>query len=115
MYYKSVTYNLHDELLSDREDVRIENVSVASGTTITRGMILTAADFESNFALASATVPAGNALVIAAENYDSDAEVVSVYTSGHFHADKLITGGTVTPYDFKEQLRRENILLTERI
>lgn len=114
MYYQTSTYNLHDELLTDGENVRIENVSVTSGTAITRGTLLTAADFDSEFSKVTASVPAANVLVIAADDFDSDATVVSAYTSGNFHADKIITGDSVSIYDLKEHLRRENILLTER-
>ena len=115
MFYQEFKDNyLYDELLSDGENVRLENVSVAGGADIERGMLLTAGA-NNLYSQVADTVPATNSFAVAADDFDSGSTVVTAYTSGNFHTDKLKTAGTAKPQDFKEILRRENIILSPLI
>ena len=112
MFYDEYNnFSTTDELLSDRQNLRVENLSVSSETDFLRGTILTAGS-NGVYSPVSATVPATNSFAVAAEDYTSGTTVISAYTSGNFHTDKLITAGNVEPTDFKELLRRDNIILS---
>ena len=111
-YFEEYKGNRHaDELVAGLEDVMLENVQVTGEAE--RGTIL-CSDNAGVYSAVSVAADAGKALAIAYEDFDAgtDATVATVYTSGKFHANKLKTGGEVDVEDFKESLRRDNILLT---
>ena len=100
-----------DELLAGPEQaVSVINVEVDSGTEITRGTIL-AGEVGGKFApLTSADT--SKSLIIAADNFDSDSTVISAYSQGKFHRERLIYDENIDLNDFETELRRQNIILT---
>lgn len=112
-YYATVTGTVpRDELFSDGVPVRIENVSLSGGAE--RGMILGSAAFDSVFTAAADVSVKNGVMVVAAEDVDDTGTVVtSAYTSGSFHAGKLKVAGAFDVSDLKENLRRENIIISE--
>jgi len=111
MYYENYKDLEHEDGLCVAIGM-VENVSVAGGTK--RGEVLAATS-----GLYSAVSSAGDAakpLAIAAEdNLDTDTKVLPVFTKGTFHTDKLIVGEGLDLADFKESLRKDNLLITGRM
>lgn len=99
-----------DELLAGPEqNVTIINVEVESGTALTRGMIL--AGGVSGYAPVTSS-DTTKSLVVVAYDAEADASVVSVYSEGKFHREKLIYDDSVDLDDFETEMRRQNLYLT---
>ena len=111
MFYQSFTNQLYDQLLSDRQNLRVENVKVSASQPVKRGSLL--AEVDGVFSPVGSTVSSSAALVIAADDFDSGSTVASVFTSGNFHTDKIISAADLST--LKEQLRRDNIFLSDPI
>lgn len=114
MYYQNVsdTLELENLFAGNGAHVVLENVSVKGGADIQRGMIICGKSgvYEPVTAAADANKP----LAIAASDFNDTAQgVISAYTGGSFHANALKVGGnSVTVDDFKEALRKDNIILS---
>ncbi|MBR1645174.1 MAG: hypothetical protein IJ774_05475 [Selenomonadaceae bacterium] len=93
----------------------IWNVNVGASAAIQRGMLLAADTPTAVFAPVSNVSDASKVLVIARDNFVSDADhtVTQAYASGTFHREKIILGGTsaLTTEPFEDQLRKSNIHL----
>lgn len=100
-----------DELMAGPEqNATIINVEVESGTALTRGTIL-AGEVGGKYApLTSADT--SKSLVIVTNDADSDSSVVSAYSEGKFHREKLIYDASLNLNDFETEMRRQNIILT---
>lgn len=100
-----------DELLAGPEqNTTIINVEVESGTALTRGTIL-AGEVGGKYApLTSADT--SKSLVIVAYDSESDSTVVSAYSEGKFHRERLIYDDSLNLNDFETEMRRQNIILT---
>lgn len=112
-YFEQITDTVgRDELFAGVEiPVRVENVSLSGGAV--RGEIL--AGTAGVFSGVSSSVDAAKVLVIAAENVtDTSTTVTTAYTSGDFNLQKLSTASSVvSAADFKEPLRKVNILISD--
>ena len=111
-YFETVESIKRDELFAGIEvPVRLENVSVSGGAV--RGEILGGA--SGVFAGVSSSLDADKVLVIAAEDVpDTQTVVTSAYTSGDFNLAKLSTASSVvSASDFKENLRKVNIIISD--
>ena len=108
------TYSVKDTVKRDEilagpeENTTIINVEVESGTALTRGTIL-AGTVGGKYAPVTSSDTAKD-LVIVTYDADSDASVVSAYSEGKFHREKLIH--SVDLNDFETEMRRQNIILT---
>lgn len=110
-YTYSVEANKGDELLAGPEqDVTIINVAVDSGTALLRGTIL-AGTVGGKYAPITAGDTA-KSLVVVTYDADSDSSVVSAYSEGKFHREKLIYDATLNLNDFETEMRRQNLILT---
>lgn len=100
-----------DNLLAGpEENVEIINVKVESGTALIRGTIL-AGEVGGKYAPVGASDTA-KSLAIVTHDADSDSTVVSAYSAGKFHREKLIYDDTLDLNDFETEMRRQNIILT---
>lgn len=98
-----------DELLAGPEqNTTIINVAVDSGTALLRGTIL-AGTVGGKYAPITSGDTAKD-LVIVAYDSDSDAKVISAYSEGKFHREKLLSD--VDLNDIETEMRRQNIILT---
>lgn len=103
--------DVQDELMAGPEqNTTIINVEVESGTALTRGTIL-AGEVGGKYAPLTAADTA-KSLVIVANNADSDSSMVSAYSEGKFHREKLIFDDSLNLNDFETEMRRQNIILT---
>ena len=100
-----------DELLAGPEqNTTIINVEVDSGTALSRGTIL-AGEVGGKYApLTSADT--SKSLAVVTYDADSDSTVVSAYSEGKFHREKLIYDDSLDLNDFETEMRRQNIILT---
>lgn len=108
--FESVTGVAFDGLFAGSEiPVLTANVTFKSGVTVKRGQLVSL-DAGKGIATASGKV----AVFVAAEDVDaSDADTVgTVYTSGYFNREALITasGDTVTAHE--QELRDKSIFLS---
>lgn len=110
------TYNaentvVRDELLAGpEENTTIINVEVDSGTALARGTIL-AGTVGGKYA----PITSGDTskdLVIVTYDADADSSVVSAYSEGKFHREKLIYDDSLDLNDFETEMRRQNLILT---
>lgn len=98
-----------DELLAgSEENVTIINVEVDSGTVLTRGTVLAGTVGGKYAPITSADT--SKDIVVVTYDAESDASVVSAYSQGKFHREKLIH--SVDLNDFETEMRRQNIHLT---
>lgn len=110
-YYEEFAGVARDELFGDvSQPVKIRNVTLSTGTAITRGTILAAATPDGTYAAATAADVNKN-LVIAAADFTatSDGTVTQAYSSGVFNREKITPSDTGV---FELELRRQNIQLT---
>lgn len=100
-----------DELLAGPEqNTTIINVTVDSGTALLRGTVL-AGEVGGKYAPITSGDTAKD-LVIVAYDSDADATVLSAYSEGKFHREKLIYDDSLNLNDFETEMRRQNIILT---
>lgn len=85
-----------------------QNVTLAGGQNVKEGTLLSVASGKY-----SATDKAGEAVAIAAENYNaSDDMVITVYVRGRFNRNALIVADGDTIEAHEDQLRKNGIYLT---
>lgn len=95
-------------LLAGPEVVHLtKNVNITAGTAMKKGTLLTTTD-----GTAAATVKAGVADCILAEDVDDKATVATVYITGRFNREMLIAASGDTVAAHEEELRGKNIYMT---
>lgn len=104
-----------DELIADTAfPIRIENISVSSTATLTRGDLICAGSLSGIFAPVSSAADANKILMIAANDFVADSlnTIAQAYSSGCFSREKISFGGaSLTTEPFEQELRRQNIHL----
>ena len=110
-YYEEYAGVVRDELIGDAAyPVKLRNVTLSSGTAVTRGTILAAATVDGVYAPAtSADVNKNLAIAVSDFTASSDGTVTQAYSSGVFNREKLTPSDTSV---FELELRRQNIHLT---
>lgn len=110
-YYEEYEGVKLDELFGDAAyPVKLRNVTLTSGTAVTRGTILASGTVDGVYAPATSADVNKN-LVIAAADFtaSSDGTVTAAYSSGVFNRENLTPSDTAI---FELELRRQNIHLT---
>lgn len=111
-YYEEYEGVKRDELFGDAAyPVKLRNVTLTSGTAVTRGTILAAATVDGVYSPATSADVNKN-LVIAAADFTASSDtglVTAAYSSGVFNRENLTPSDTAI---FELELRRQNIHLT---
>ena len=115
-YYDSADAWIEDALLGGTETpVRLQNISLTSGASVSRGDVL-CCDSLGAYAAVSLAADSSKPLCIAAADFVADSvnAVTQAYFSGTFNREKVSVGGaeSLTSDAFEQELRKQNIHLT---
>lgn len=98
----------HDHLIGGPEiPILLKNVTLTAGTEMKKGTLMTVTGTT-----ATATAKSGKANAILQDDVDSTATAATVYISGRFNREYLITANDDNINDHEVELREAGIFLT---
>jgi len=105
-----------DELIGGLSEIQINNINVASDTTLQRGDLLAADNFQATFKLAAAS-DTSKAFAVAFKDFEAskDKTVTQAYVRGTFNREKLKVASSDTASvlaTLEPALMRQEIFLT---
>ena len=110
-YYETSNGVTYDSLIGGTQTpFRVENVSISSGA-YERGTLLALG--SSVYSAADGSDYNEPLAILRSDIGSSDSRVTQVYTRGEFNESAIIVGSSVDLDDYRENLRREGIYLTD--